>query len=117
MRCPQCPATEGNCPGEEAPQLCARAALDGQDGFRRGLARIALSRSFPTLGRQALNLMGAVGRFVASGLATASPELRAERMVICEGCDRFVGGRCSACGCRLAAKVAMQSESCPIQKW
>jgi hypothetical protein len=68
---------------------------------------------FPPLLEQAGTLAGAVGRFVASGLEVASPEVRAERWATCGACEHFVNKRCTLCGCRLAAKIAMKSERCP----
>jgi hypothetical protein len=66
---------------------------------------------------QAGNLAGAVVRSIASGLARATPERKAERMAICNGCEQFAEGRCKLCGCRLTYKVGMATEACPIDKW
>lgn len=75
--------------------------------------------SFPPLIVQAGNLAGAVGRFVASGMEMSTGSERTRRMEICGGCAFFAEGRCSKCGCSLAAKVAMASEHCPLDppKW
>jgi hypothetical protein len=74
---------------------------------------------FPPLAKRARNLAGSVARFVAAGGEIATPEERDRRMDICRGCDRFVGGMCSECGCRLGFKVAMATEHCPLDppKW
>lgn len=92
-----------------------------RDAYIRTTYRLAgmtpAPADFPPLAQQAANLAGAVGRFIASGMATTTTEERARRLAICEGCEFFVGKRCQKCGCSLAAKVAMASEHCPIGKW
>lgn len=79
--------------------------------------RAAAPADFPPLTRQAANLAGAVGRFVASGLKRATPAEQAGRLAICGGCDRFRDGKCLECGCVTAWKARLQSEHCPIGKW
>jgi hypothetical protein len=75
----------------------------------------------PPLRDQAVNFAEAVGR-TAKRLLTgkkvvASEEKRAERIEICRGCDLLKGLRCSKCGCNTVAKVALEGEKCPINKW
>lgn len=124
MRCASCPVASGRpCLGE-TPRFagfCEWAASG--DPIKRahveGRSTIAYGdpRKFPPLRDQVVNLASAVARFFASGLEIASPELKAERIAACQGCDRFDGSRCRECGCQLVAKIAMASEHCPIDKW
>jgi hypothetical protein len=74
---------------------------------------------FPPLTEQAANLAGAVVRSIASGLKRRTPEQQAEIMAICRECPEFSSGRCRICGCRLKVKIALASESCPLDppKW
>lgn len=59
----------------------------------------------------------AVREFVADGCRTASKEQYAERLEICEPCDRRVGLSCGECGCWLRPKAKMRTEKCPLSKW
>jgi len=89
---------------------------------------VALSQNFqpqkfPPLIQEAQNLAGCVGR-TAKALVTrkkvlAPPEIRAERIAICEECEYFAKDkvRCYKCGCKLLAKVALATEKCPADKW
>lgn len=86
--------------------------------------------SLPSLGRQALNLAGAVGR-VALAAATgapvlATPEQLAARAALCRACAHYrADGRCALCGCCAARgglvldKVKYATERCPATppKW
>lgn len=46
-------------------------------------------------------------------------KLSAERMNICESCDRYndITTQCKECGCFMKVKTLMQSAKCPINKW
>ena len=45
------------------------------------------------------------------------------KMEICKSCDSFdkdgfAGtGKCNACGCSVAMKIQMFTETCPLNKW
>lgn len=67
----------------------------------------------------------------ALGIA-APPAAVAERRDACRGCDRASRNpsprhvaarglttlsRCAECGCFIAAKTLLQSETCPLNKW
>lgn len=43
----------------------------------------------------------------------------AERFLICRDCDRYFAPtrQCKECGCFLALKVKVKSQSCPLGKW
>jgi hypothetical protein len=82
--------------------------------------------SLPSLGRQALNAAGALGR-VALAVATGdsvlvSDEERARRSALCQSCEQYRSdGRCALCGCcagrgRLVLdKVKYATERCPAR--
>lgn len=43
---------------------------------------------------------------------------KALRLSICRACDAYrPDGRCRACGCRLKAKAALETEACPRGHW
>lgn len=44
-------------------------------------------------------------------------EVKDARMVICKKCVKKRGMRCIECGCFLDWKLAVASESCPLNKW
>lgn len=129
MRCASCPVPAGRpCLGETPrfASFCAWAAsgdpvkaahVVGRSAIAEGRPTRRSARPFPTLAEQAVNLAGAVARFVAGGFELATPELKARRIATCERCDRFAGGRCRECGCQLVAKIALAGERCPIGEW
>ena len=48
-----------------------------------------------------------------------TPEVRAERLKICDGCP-FLNKKlmkCEACGCFVKAKTKFKESSCPKGKW
>lgn len=72
-------------------------------------------------GRVLANALGAAGR-VVNALATGKPvtvtaDMRAARQAICESCDAKQGPKCADCGCFIAAKSALATESCPRGLW
>ena len=51
---------------------------------------------------------------------TVAPRaVAAERLAICEQCDRYLPetGQCSLCQCYMKLKTAMANVKCPIDKW
>ena len=79
----------------------------------------------PSLPKQALNLTRATWRSILSVLTrwqlrTPKRE-RNRRLSICKGnaddCYRAGDGRCTACGCFVAAKAALKPEQCPNGHW
>ena len=48
-------------------------------------------------------------------------ELHDTRYKICEGCPKLkskrIGKLCGVCGCRLQAKLRVEREVCPLDKW
>lgn len=79
----------------------------------------------PTRAEKAANLFAATRKHVASGLSMVTPEVRAERLAICEGCELYDGKICrhKKCGCPIGAKrkffdkLSWASSSCPLEKW
>ena len=42
----------------------------------------------------------------------------ADRLAICEGCDRYTGAKiCEICQCFMPLKTTMSNMRCPIDKW
>ena len=73
------------------------------------------------MGEQAKNLAVAVGRFVKAAVngdrLIAGKGLRKKRIQTCKACDQLNGMRCAKCGCSTVAKVALDTEHCPLGKW
>lgn len=49
----------------------------------------------------------------------AEPELYAHREFSCWKCPRYchLNDQCMECGCLVTAKVALNTEKCPLDKW
>lgn len=48
----------------------------------------------------------------------ATDEKAEERINLCAQCDKFNDlGLCTECGCVMAAKVKIETSSCPLGKW
>ena len=49
----------------------------------------------------------------------APRSVAADRMAICESCDRYMpeSGQCSLCMCYMKLKTTMANMKCPIDKW
>ena len=50
---------------------------------------------------------------------TVAPRaVAAERLTICEGCDRYTKKKtCEICQCYMPLKTTMANMACPIEKW
>lgn len=85
-------------------------------------------QKMPPWSTQAKNAAGAIGRAVQA-LATGAPVVAPRatgsiRERICLTCPSssptdvpVLNRRCAACGCFLAAKLQLATESCPKGKW
>lgn len=109
--------------------LCADDHPDHDIHRRRMIERATgeapTPATFPSLFRQAAGLAGAVARVagavVSGGPVMVPPKVYAARLAVCLSCDdnvaRSAGAvRCGRCGCG-GAKLALATESCPINKW
>lgn len=50
----------------------------------------------------------------------ATADLAANRLSVCESCDRFLKSttkQCLECGCIMPLKVRLQGAKCPLGKW
>ena len=85
----------------------------------------------PTVLQRAVKFADSLGRWIKAGRPTRDQEEIYRIFAICQRCEYYIGpdgtGRptgCRACGCRVNTstngafnKIAMQTESCPAQKW
>ncbi len=73
----------------------------------------------PPLTTKAANLAVSLARWTAAGFPKRTPERIAEILAICGACEFFKDGSCMSCGCQLASKASMATESCPLPepKW
>lgn len=67
--------------------------------------------------KRALRYGRAFLRWKAAGSPIRPPEAQDAALAICRACPHFKGASCRLCGCRLRAKIAMATESCPVGKW
>ena len=74
-------------------------------------------KPLPGVFTMAVNLAKALAAHVANGLESADTPTMEARLNVCTLCDQRNEDRCSACGCFVAAKAAMQSSVCPLGKW
>jgi hypothetical protein len=80
---------------------------------------------YPPMGKQMMNFVGAMGRvgsaIVKREQVLATQEEYDRRWAICKtnACGRFDAkcNRCLECGCKLAAKLRLQTEHCPLDFW
>ena len=132
VNCQKWQAIEGSTHGG----TCTLGLYGGSPslGVCRNACRERLSfqpgeQEIASLASQAGNLAKAGGR-AARALLTpgtrllATQEVRESRQAVCSSCPLRVpagklipADRCSSCGCVLAAKVRLATESCPEGKW
>lgn len=80
-------------------------------------------QSMPSLFTQMRNVAQAVNRTIQAAATNkqilADEQTVNERKDICSKCEFWVAekARCSICGCKTNAKVRLQNEHCPKQKW
>lgn len=81
------------------------------------------AKGYPSLAKQALNLAGSAARAAKAAAAgeqvMAEPAVRMKRLSVCMTCPTYdpSQGRCRSCGCFVAMKARMASESCPENRW
>lgn len=73
----------------------------------------------PGILTKAGNFMGAMVDHAKNRFKMSDPELKAERLKICEGCPLLNRARmtCSRCGCGVQAKASLESSKCPMGYW
>jgi len=103
-RCDQC-GMNRIVPGERFRHICPQEPCS------------TCEKSLPSLLTQAGNLAMAGVDAVASGFKLRSSEEQAACLAICRDCPLYQDGRCTECGCFVAAKVKLFSQKCPLEKW
>ena len=71
----------------------------------------------PSFLEKAKSAASAVISHVETGLTKVSTEVQKERLAKCGPCRFRKGANCQKCGCILALKTEMSSQSCPIGEW
>jgi hypothetical protein len=73
----------------------------------------------PPFATQVWNFAVAMAQFAIDGFKTVTRDEYETRITICDKCptNRRVGWRCMACGCILAAKARIRSETCEDGNW
>jgi hypothetical protein len=86
-------------------------------------ARLRSGKAMPSLGRQAANVAGAVGRAVVAAITGqdvfVGEDILARRRATCAACEHLVGAKCVLCGCPYERKIKLATEQCPLNppKW
>lgn len=112
-KCEWCPV-DGHCRLAGSRRSCQKVR-DGDVRFL-ALARGEVPSQVP-LPRLVASAVQAAATFVAAGCPLADEETVAARLAACAGCDARKDGRCTACGCVLAAKARLSTEECPLGRW
>lgn len=134
-KCEGCPIP-GPCVGERPGHAYACRMARGSEAERLWVVEVSAGTpaappaapavepkptplTYPSLARQAANLVGAAGRFVASGLKLVRQTEYDRRRTICVECPLYdaVRDRCARCGCSVAVKPWLKAEHCPVGKW
>ncbi|MDB4314423.1 DUF6171 family protein [bacterium] len=76
-----------------------------------------LNEEEPTLTQKAKNLGKEAKNWAKSGFQMADKETEEARLEICNGCEFFKNGKCSACGCYMKAKAKLATSYCPKGLW
>jgi hypothetical protein len=71
----------------------------------------------PTLKAQVETFVWAIKNLVESDKKLSDKDEIEYRKAVCAECPYRDGKRCTACGCLLAAKQALASETCPAEAW
>jgi hypothetical protein len=107
-------------------ELCADDNSDvvQRDAWRAQIVTLVpaeLSLNYPPLIAQAGNAARAVGRLTSALVRRqriwAEQSEYEQRQAICANCEFLDSDRCKKCGCFVAAKARLKTESCPIGKW
>lgn len=69
------------------------------------------------LANVSLSLFNVVTQAIKTGEIRASNQVVEDRINICGECEYLKTNRCSECGCFIALKAGLKSESCPKGKW
>jgi len=73
--------------------------------------------SRPGMWGMAASFGASMARYAAGGFRKVAPEIHAERVSVCAGCEQHDGTRCYACGCYTNLKAWMPHEDCPLGRW
>lgn len=83
--------------------------------------KIGITTHTPDIIEQAGNALRAAGRIIKAVVGgkkvRVSKDEQQRRLTICQGCDRFVNGKCLDCGCVGRWKSWLATERCPLGKW
>lgn len=140
MKCENCPLMYTNmpCVGDAEEGLGHTPACDGVNPdspkYNPNMASTVIRHSTdlynkknnphlippPTFAQRVYNLGGAIKRIVTEGYEEVDDDVYRARLSQCEKCEfRTPEWMCSHpnCGCYLAKKAKLITESCPIGKW
>ncbi|MFA5262234.1 MAG: hypothetical protein WC378_00305 [Opitutaceae bacterium] len=108
-----------NCPGADTPE--ARAKREAELATAETAYRETIGPSLPAkTGHYAAALL----RWARAGCPVRSDGEVTAIVVTCQACEKYAGGSCSVCGCKvshspwpMANKARMATEVCPLGKW
>jgi len=68
---------------------------------------------FPSLAEQAIHFASDMIQWGQAGFPVSKRDERERRIEICRGCEMFVDGRCSECGCACGWASFLETKQCP----
>lgn len=71
----------------------------------------------PSMLKMAVNLAKALAEHAVDGLGKTPKDSYDARLLRCSWCEKRNDDRCSVCGCFIAVKASMRSQSCPLGRW
>jgi hypothetical protein len=65
------------------------------------------------------NIFDVAKDLITGNLEYADPEVVAQRLAICDGCEvqNKTLHMCTACGCYLPLKTKLKESTCPMELW
>lgn len=110
--------TKGSCCGDNREIFKGRAYPNPPEFIRQAISQ---SSAMPPITEQARNALMAARRLANAAIrgekVKASEEKVKERQAICDACEFKKDNRCQKCGCFWKVKIALETETCPINKW
>jgi hypothetical protein len=119
---PCTPENQGAFAGSTCSPLNIILTVGGENVYTITNPAEMMERKAPaTVGQQAYNVAGAIGRVATAALrgqqVRVDDETLAARRATCQGCEYLKGSTCELCGCFYQAKIALATEQCPVGKW
>lgn len=85
---------------------------------RRQSRQVAVPRQEePTLVQTGLTAVKEAAKIAWGGFRGVPPEIKQQRLALCQACPSYRQGRCKECHCIMSVKTAWADMACPLGKW